>query len=244
MAIYMWREYVAPNKWPAPSGFHVPLKSEYSSLISAMTTLGIGSTWDNLKTYFKMPCAWYRDQSTSNVYSQNSNWYYWCSDANGTYSNVLSDASSRISQTTRDRSYACSIRAFKDEPVIPTSSWTKLYWTSIESWWIFWSGADWLISLSSDWTNWITIADKNLWATTVYNSWDTLSEANCGCYYQRWNNYWFAWTWNVTKSSVGTKVNTTWYWPWNYYSSSTFMPQYLGDWSSVQNDNLRWWEDA
>ena len=104
--------------------------------------------------------------------------------------------------------------------------------------WIYHNSADGLISLSSDWINWITISDKNLWATTVWNSWDTLSEANCGKYYQRWNNYWFPRTWSVTTSS--TQVNASNYWPWNYYSSSTFI-KYSWRWDTTDNRNLRWW---
>ena len=84
----------------------------------------------------------------------------------------------------------------------------------------------------------ITMADKNLWATTVYSDWDTLSEANCGKYYQRWNNYWFPRTWTISDTS-STKVNVNNYWPGNYYSSSTFIT-YNGDWASPVNHNLRW----
>jgi len=96
----------------------------------------------------------------------------------------------------------------------------------------------WLISLSSDGSNWLTIADKNLWATTVWNSWDTLSESNCGKYYQRWNNYWFARTWSVSTSS--STVNASTYWPWNYYNSSIFRTVSNG-WDSSNNYNLRWY---
>lgn len=104
--------------------------------------------------------------------------------------------------------------------------------------WIYHNSDLWLISLSSDWTNWLTIADKNLGATTVYNNWDTLSEANCGKYYQRWNNYWFPRTWSVSTSS--TTVNAGSYWPNNYYSSSTFI---ISDtWDSSNNANL--WGDT
>lgn len=39
---------------------------------------------------------------------------------------------------------------------------------------IYHSPSLWLISLSSDWTNWITIADKNLGATTVWNGTDSI----------------------------------------------------------------------
>lgn len=89
--------------------------------------------------------------------------------------------------------------------------------------WIYHNADLWLISISSNWSSWLTIADKNLGATTVWNIWDTLSESNCWKYYQRWNNYWFPFTWTVTTSS--TQVNASNYWPWNYYSSSTFITQ-------------------
>ena len=101
-----------------------------------------------------------------------------------------------------------------------------------------------LISLSSDGESWITIADKNLGATEVWNEWDGLTNGNCGNYYQWWNNYWFPWPeWpNPTTSNV--KVDATWYWPWNYYSSDIFRTKLNFndlDRSSVSNDNL-WWD--
>ena len=102
--------------------------------------------------------------------------------------------------------------------------------------WIYHNSTLWLISLSSDWQTWITIADKNLGATAVWNSWDALSQANCGKYYQRWNNYGFPFTWSVTTSS--SKVNAQNYWPWNYYSSSTFITASTGGWDSSKNRNL------
>ena len=112
----------------------------------------------------------------------------------------------------------------------------------IKSAWIYHNPSEWLLSISSDGTNWITIADKNLWATQVWNSWDTLSEVNCGKYYQWGNNYWFAWKGSVTSST--TRVNASTYWPWNYYNWSTFIKWRNApyDRSSVRNNNLRWWE--
>lgn len=104
--------------------------------------------------------------------------------------------------------------------------------------WIYHNSTLWLISLSSDGTNWITIADKNLWATTVYNNWDTLSESNCGKYYQWGNNYGFPWTWSITTSS--TTIDASTYWPWNYYSSSTFIISWNSWWDNSWNANLRW----
>lgn len=88
----------------------------------------------------------------------------------------------------------------------------------------------WLISLSSDGTSWLTIADKNLWATTVWDYWN---------YYQWGNNYWWA-TNATTKSS--NQVNAWNYWPWNYYNSSTFITWKANTWwDSSNNANLRWW---
>ena len=124
------------------------------------------------------------------------------------------------------------------------SDWTTLYtWTWTWGAWIFRDSTNWLISLSSDWGTWITIADKNLWATVVYNTWDTLSIDNSWYYYQRWNNYWFnPFTWWIQSST--TQVDTTWYWPWNFYESSTFIDGiywWFNDWSNPSNPDLWWW---
>lgn len=106
--------------------------------------------------------------------------------------------------------------------------------------WIYRNESDWLISLSSDGTNWTTIADKNLWATST----DITNSASYWNLYQRWNNYWFPYSWaswgTITKSS--SKVNASSYWPTNYYSSSTFIYSWSEnwDWSNSQNNNLRW----
>ncbi len=101
--------------------------------------------------------------------------------------------------------------------------------------WIYRNQTEWIISLSSDGTTRITIADKNLWATQVYNSWDTLSEDNAWKYYQRGNNYGFSFTWTATTSS--TQVNASNYWPWNYYSSSAFITTNPRD----NSDNANLW---
>lgn len=105
--------------------------------------------------------------------------------------------------------------------------------------WIYHNPELWLISLSSDGSTWLTIADKNLGATQVYNSWDTLSEANCGKFYQWGNNYWFPYTWATTTEA--TTVNAQNYWPWNYYSNSTFRKFSNWIWDSSNNTNLWWW---
>ena len=240
--IYYWDSIIVSDmQGPCPDGFHVPSYNEFNYFLDAWRTLW--ASWNTLyKVCFKMPYNWERIYTDWSIADTNNYGYYWTSSAgsnhkayhysfNGTY----------LYSTDIFNSYWFAIRWIKDSPVVPTSSWTKLYWTSIESWWVFWSSADWLISVSSNWSTWYTIMDKNLWATQVYNNWDTLSEANCWKFYQRWNNYWFPRSWSITTSS--TQVNASTYWPWNYYESSTFIARSSSPywWDSSINKNLRWW---
>lgn len=243
--VWEWIDDYSAIQWPAPSGFHVPLNTEWQTVYDIWKALGgWSSDWTNFWISLKLPFAGSRNYTTSNISGHGSSGNYWSSssyNSSTVYSFSMYFRSSNIyPQSSGYRTSGYSVRCFKNVPTIPTSSWTKLYWTSIESWWIFWSSTDWLISLSSDWQTWITIADKNLWATTVWNSWDTLSEANCWKYYQWGNNYWFAWDWSVTTSL--TQVNASNYWPWNYYSSDTFINHNSWRWDTTDNRNLRWWE--
>ena len=244
-----WNNFA--TQWPSPDGFHIPSNDERVALVAAMTTLWIDtSNWNCMKTYMKMPFAGLRSNMYTDTILQGTEASYWSSTASssdGTY--YLSFRSAGLDpQNVLRRSFGCSVRCFKDTPVTPGtvySNWSRLYWTwqwatpgIYVGWWLTWYE---VISISADGENWTTISAKNLWATTVYNDGDTLSEANCWKYFQWWNNYGFAWTWSVTTSS--TKVDASTYWPWNYYSSSTFITVSASpyDWSSVQNDNLWWW---
>lgn len=233
-------------QWPAPIWFHVPLQSERQAIYNSYTWLWL--SWStNFSTYLKLPMAGrrYYDKSISNV---GSNGYYRSSssvenDSDSVYAHclVFNSSSVLLNQNSNSRSNGFSVRCLKDSPVTPTSSWTTLYQWSWSAW-IFHNANDWVISLSSDWTTWYTLMDKNLWATTVYNYWNTLTDANCGNLFQRWNNYAFPWgksSDSITSSS--TKVNVTWYWPWNYYSSSTWITK--NPWQDSANNwnNLRWW---
>jgi hypothetical protein len=100
--------------------------------------------------------------------------------------------------------------------------------------WIYYNSTLGLISLSSDGSNWITIADKNQGASNV---WDY------GYHFQWGNNYWFPNSWSVSTST--TRVNTSSYWPNNYYSDSTFRRMASAgdvDRSNPSNNNL--WGDT
>ena len=81
--------------------------------------------------------------------------------------------------------------------------------------------------------NLITLCDRNEWASWVNQQW---------CVYQRWNNYWFPATWSIPATT--SQINASWYWPWNYFCRNCFIYDSSWsnrDWSSVRNDNLRWW---
>ena len=236
----------APNRWPAPEWYHVPTTDEQNNMVMMMWNIWIDtSNGDCMKTYLKIPFAGYRSRSSSSVGSQGAVARYWSSTAySAGYAYYLLFYSSSLDPQNGDyRAYGFSLRCFKNSPTVPDASWTTLWDGSQIIQWagIFRNETEWLISISDDWENWITIMDKNLGATVVYNDGDELSESNCGKYYQRWNNYWFGRSWEVTTSS--TQVDASWYWPWNYYNDSTFIIENY-DWSSVQNDNLWWWEQV
>ena len=238
ISIWNYNDYSA-MQWPAPAWYHVPSKNEFDSLIAVLTAWGT-TTASNIKSYLKMPMAWYRYWSDAGTLNQWYRFAYWTSTASsGTAYSVFWEF--WIETSTDRRALGFPIRPFKDTPVIPDGTRTLLNTEPLPyNYWIYHNSTLGLISIVYSW--WvITIADKNLWATTVYNEWDTLSEANCWKYYQWWNNYGFAWTGTVTTSS--TQVDASNYWPWNYYSNSTFITVSTSpyDWASVQNDNLWWW---
>ena len=108
---------------------------------------------------------------------------------------------------------------------------------------IYHNATKWVISMSADWKNWFSIADKNLWATTAWNYGDTDTAATSWTMYQRWNNYWFPW--NTTLTKTPTKQSVAWYWPGNYYSSSTFVWDdswnWMDRWGTSVNQNMRWY---
>jgi len=244
--VYLWwpREIIVSDmQWPCPDGFHVPLNTEWQAIYDAWISLWAWtSSWGtNLSTYLKMPMAWNRNY-ISDIYNVNSRWYYWSSKAvNSDRAYDIMFESSTISLSTYlVRTIWLFIRWLKNSSVIPDSSWTVLYqWTGTS--WIYHNSTLWLISISSDWTTWYTISDKNLWATTVWNSWDSLTVANTGNVFQWWNNYAFPWTLSsdsITTSSSQVNANT--YWPWNYYESSTYI-SIIWNWDASDNRNLRWW---
>ena len=235
------------RQWPCASWFHVPSNSDIVDINNKLDSLWINWWWVNW--YLKLPqCVlilWYMDPG-SPMYIYLYSWTSTPVDDYTTYKNIKIwyKDSGWLSIASGTPVNLSTIRPFKNEPVIPDNTWTAIYdWEArlITTSWIYHEPWSWIISLSSDWTTWITIADKNLWATTVYNSWDTLSEENCWKFYQRWNNYPFPFTWPATTSN--SQINASTYWPWNYYSNYTFRTQVwtTQSWDSSYNQDLWGW---
>lgn len=222
---------VEAEQWPCASWFHIPSRTEWSNIVDIWTALWWwSSAWNDFSGALKLPFWWQREQSDWSItYDGVRGRYVSCSYRNATTYWMLWFTSSNITQSYSYYSYWFSLRPFKNTPVTPTSSWTKLYWTSIEAGWIFWNKEDWLISLSSDGSTWVTIADKNLWATQVWNSGDWVSEANAWKYFQRWNNYGFLWAFWTSN----TIPNLNWYEWGNPYK----------DWVYRTNMDWLWWND-
>ena len=242
--IYVWerKDNYKAMQWPCPNGFHISLYDDWSWVRDIMDSLSL-SPWDSWRINLHLPFAGKRQYSNAWIYWQGTIGYYW--NEIGLYSGqaryLYLNSWSIVNDSTY-RADAQSIRWFKDSYVEPTSSWTVIQ-GSLWSAWIFWNQSEWLISITAWYWRWYTMMDKNLWATTVYNDWDTLTQANMWNLYQWWNNYGFASTWTISNTS-STQVNASTYWPWNYYNSGTFiMPSASPhDWSSVRNDDLRWWD--
>ena len=222
---------------PCPEGFHIPSKDDWGAIVGIWEGLwlSVDSWWALFSSYLKMPFAGERT-GAGTLREQGSFVYWWsCTNSNEQIYFLRVGRLGGIHYTTiSGRGMGYSLRALKDAPVKPDSSWTVIYdWSAVATWaWIFHNATLWLISLSSDWFSRKTIQDKNLWATNVWDYWSL---------FQRWNNYWFPSTWTLSDTS-DTQVDASNYWPWNYYSSSTYITTSESpyDRSSVRNDNL-WW---
>lgn len=222
-------------KWPSPEWFHVPLVAEWSWLKTIMDWLSL-TTWDSWRINLHMPFSGGRNFKDASILGQGDSCTYWTCVSYYAEAYYFDLKPSDISFGLTYCAYWYPIRCFKNSYATPDSSWTVIQW-SLWSAWIFWNQSEWLISIT-DGNKWYTIMDKNLWATVVYNDWDTLTQANMWNMYQWWNNYWFKSTWTISKKS-STRVDASWYWPSNPYSSDTFIA-WNNNWTRINNEDL-WW---
>lgn len=253
-------------RWPCPEGFHVPTANERTSALNAIVTLewltpgsaGVQAIARDLH----LPLAWVIAVGSTPPRAGNyrSTWYYRTSIATQNtstspatyqaYALQLSTSSPYYEVGVWRRAFGYPVRAFRDTPVAPDSTRTTIYdWSSTATWaWIFWNEDEWLISLSTDWENWITMADKNVgatevWTYTTVTSWYT--QDNCWGFFQRWNNFMQPRLASGSYSPyTSTKIDTTGYGPWNYFNEDIVVTIWTApdsDWSSVDNPNLWGW---
>lgn len=244
-------------QWPCPEWFHVPMSSEWESIISIWSNIWAfeydsnNNLYNNLCQYLKLPLCWFiytnanfRQQSTVAYYlscskvSSTSSWCPCLFAARSWYTSATYKYWWRMINSASW--YWYSVRPFKNEYISPDNTRTVLYnWSSYQEWaWIFYNQSDWLISIT-DWNNWLTLSDKNLWATIVRNVWDSYSFNNSWYFYQQWNNFWFAYWIDASPTST-TQVNASDYSYMNPYSSSTFIKQTT--WENPRNWDLWWWD--
>lgn len=239
-----WILWNYANKWPCDSGFHIPTSSEISNLFTRLTHLWIVNNVSTYTDYLLIPPAYYLNRSTGTLNTQ-----YWiirlwsCDMTNYTSATAFYINENNVIYYGNDKpANGFPIRAFKDTPVTPDSSWTVMYqWTGDDG--IFRDSTKWLISIV-DGDIILTIQDHNVWATTVWQPWDTVDDNNAGLFYQFWNNYWFPYSWAT--EFYTTTQNVSWYWPQNPYLDSHFVKissnyRFLNT-SGVTN--IWWWQES
>lgn len=212
------------TQWPCPNGFHIGTKDEWQALIDALTALWAYNTRD-IKIYLNIPDAYYLARNkgtketkywtvrmwTSTMTSNAVAWAWWI------------DQEKKFVFQEDKPGNAFSIRPFKDKPVAPDSSWTLI------TTWIYWSSTLWLISVQNG-SAWITISDKNLWATNVWDNW---------LFYQFWNNT--GYTYNATPYVTSKPTLSDNYWPGNYYTGSFVRVPNGNNWFNWTCNNIWWW---
>ena len=212
------------TQWPCPDGFHIGTKDEWQELITALTSLWAYDV-NNIKTYLKIPDAYYLARSSGKKETKYWTVRMWTStmDSNTVaYAWWIDENTKFIFQADKPGN-GFSIRPFKDNSVTPDSTWTEIIN------WIMWSSGLWLISIVGP-DRWITISDKNLWATNVWDNW---------LFYQFWNNSWY--TYNASPYVTSKPTISSSYWPGNYYTWSFVRVSSGNNWFNWTNNNLWWW---
>ena len=244
-------------KWQVPS---VPIRLHSSFLwwYLLWTNTEFDFTWttitEDISLYAKWSCNnWFIENESwtgcSWTYNFDANWWFFLWDESNTvqtlqYSCDWSDCYANVNLKNPDR----VSQDISQQSWWMFAGWYMKSWIDGDWWEMFdprtattnTAYAKWLpfndISIK-DWDQvWFTIMDRNLWAesTSYWNDLDGM-----GYYYQWWNNYWFSSSSNVTIRTSSDKVDVSWYWPDNYYSSNIFIKSL--PWDLSNNKNLWWW---
>ena len=218
------------TQWPCPDGYHIGTQAEWNTLKRALEILWVWNKTDFM-SYLKVPSAYYLNRTNG---SKNTSYWpvrFWTSTmkSNTTSYCMYVNEKNALAVAEDKPGNAFSIRPFKDNPVVPDNTWTALLTNA--SWWIYWSSAKWLISITANsWSDYVTISDKNLWATNVLDNW---------LFYQFWNNTWY--TYNATPYVTSKPTLSDNYWPGNYYTWSFVRVSKGNNWFDWTNNNIWWW---
>ena len=213
--------------WPCDDWYHIPTVNEIKALKDS-------------DIYFNdllLPKSWFIDSALVEdrwIINPTIAADYWTVSPIWEHSYSYSDHYNSIYISESNRSTWCTIRPFANDAVEPDETRTVLKENKV------WHNEnDWLITVLTKYGYYITMADKNLGATTVWNPGDQLSSTNRWHYFQRGNNYWFS---ADTKANISfDKVETGIYDYLTPYESSTFIwVENRWDWSTTTNNNL-WW---
>lgn len=228
--IYIWGADYSAIQWPCDSWFHIPSPTEWNAVISAL--------WQTLTYYFDnlhMPDTYYVNRSNATLNTSYWPVRFWANNMTSKSSAdafQITEANEVKVQADKPSNWFC-LRAFKDNPVAPDSSWTETL-TGL----VYYNSSLWLISVKN-WSDWITMQDKNVWATVVYNYWDTVNDNNAGYFYQYGNSYWFP---HSLPTQFYTSVrDTTGYWPTNPYSDNHFVKVSTNNRFSNTNNDIWGW---
>lgn len=129
-----WEYWNNGNQSICPTWYHIPTKSEWTTIISALSTLLWIATlnYDYARQYLLLPRAWQMTDSWTTIeYSETSWWwYYWTADKSWTTTSfLLRSTSSNLYSTwtaINDKRWL-TVRVFKNDAVQPDSTWTVLY---------------------------------------------------------------------------------------------------------------------
>ena len=99
----------------------------------------------------------------------------------------------------------------------------------------------WMISIANPLnpSQWITIMDRNLWATITW-AWNNAPKESYGYHYQWWNNYWF--DSNESSTEISTSSSTIDVSELSEYYGSTFIVWNTSWMSSFKNLWWEWWQ--
>lgn len=236
----MW-VYIYLNRIPW-SVSHIPTNNEFWTVKEIMDWLYL-QQWYNYHIKLHMPPAWRRITSTlSDVGTVADYWTSAYASWTNAYHQAFTNDSAPVANQYTRRSSWFSIRCFLDTYVEPDSTRTVEAWELWQAW-IFHNAELWIISLTDGNDRNITMRDKNVWATVVYNYWDTMTEDNCGKMFQWWNYYWFNSTWTLSKIST-TRVSTTWYGWDNPYSNDTYIERTSSPYDRSNPSNNDLWSNS